>query len=79
MRTDYLDKARRANVGSALKLVDTGNGLEYDCMYHLDSRIGRSEFIFSAYYGAPPVSGANEIDRVNRKSLHYQDLSKERP
>jgi hypothetical protein len=32
-----------------------------------------------AHFGAPPVSGAKEIDKANKKSLYYQDLRKERP
>ncbi|MDH4238872.1 MAG: hypothetical protein OEW48_04860 [Phycisphaerae bacterium] len=47
--------------------------------HHLDSKIGRSEGIFLAHFGAPPISGSNEIDKVNKKSLYYNDLSKERP
>ncbi len=31
------------------------------------------------HFGAPPVSEAKEIDRVDKKSLYYHDLSKERP
>lgn len=45
-------------------------------IHHLDSKIGRSEGIFLAHFGAPPVSGAKEFDRVSRKSLYCNDLSK---
>ena len=48
-------------------------------IHHLDSKIGRSEGIFLAYFGALPVFGAKEIDKGNKKSLYYQDLSKKRP
>ncbi len=31
------------------------------------------------HFGAPPFSAGKEIDRVNRKSLYYNELRKERP
>jgi len=48
-------------------------------IHHLDSRIGRLDVILLVHFGAPPVLGANEIDNINRKSLHYNELRKERP
>jgi len=48
-------------------------------IHHLDRKIGRSECIFLAHFGAPPISGAKEIDKVDEKSLYYQELRKERP
>jgi hypothetical protein len=48
-------------------------------MHHSDSKIACSDVLFLAHFGAPAISGAKEIDKVNKKSLYYQDLSKERP
>jgi len=31
------------------------------------------------HFGAPPISEVKEIDKANKKSLYYQDLSKKRP
>jgi len=31
------------------------------------------------HFGAPPVSGAKEIDKVDKNSLHCNELSKKRP
>jgi hypothetical protein len=39
--------------------------------HHLDSKISRSESLFLAHFGTPPVSGAKEIDRFSKKSLYY--------
>jgi hypothetical protein len=47
--------------------------------HHLDSKIGGSDPLFLAHFGAPPASEAKGIDRVDKKSLYYHDLSKERP
>ena len=47
--------------------------------HHLDSKISRSESLFGVHFGAPPVSGAKEIDRVDKKSLYYRDLEYKRP
>jgi hypothetical protein len=33
-------------------------------IHHLDSKTGRSELIFLVHFGAPPVSGAKEIDKA---------------
>jgi hypothetical protein len=35
--------------------------------------------LFLAHFGAPPIFGAKEIDRVSKKSLYYRDLSDKRP
>jgi hypothetical protein len=43
------------------------------------SGIDGSDTRFLAHFGAPPIFGAEEIDRANKKSLYYQDLRKERP
>jgi hypothetical protein len=48
-------------------------------IHHLDSGIGSSDALFLAHFGAPPISGAKEIDKGNKKSLYYHDLSKKRP
>ena len=48
-------------------------------IHHLDSKIGRSELIFLAHFGAPPIFEVKEIDKGNKKSLYYKDLSKKRP
>ena len=48
-------------------------------IHNLDSEIGRSEFIILAHFGAVPIFGAKEIDRIIKKSLYYRDLSKKRP
>jgi hypothetical protein len=45
----------------------------------LDSRIGSSDVLFLVHFGAPPVSGAKEIDKKDEKSLYYQDLRQKRP
>jgi hypothetical protein len=45
----------------------------------LNSKIGSSDALFLAHFGVPPVSGAKEIDRVNKKSLYCNELSKKRP
>jgi len=47
--------------------------------HHLDSEIGRSELMFLARFGAPPIFGAKDFDRVNKKSLYCNELSKKRP
>ena len=31
------------------------------------------------HFGAPPISGAREIDKVEKKSLYCNDLEKSRP
>jgi hypothetical protein len=48
-------------------------------IHHLDSKIDSADPLFLVHFGAPPISGAKEFDRVSKKSLYYQDLSKERP
>ncbi len=48
-------------------------------IHHLDSKIGRSDVLFLAHFGAPSIFEAKEIDKPNRKSLYYRDLRKERP
>ncbi len=48
-------------------------------IHHLDSRIGGTDLLFLAHFGAPPVSGAKEIDTLEKKSLYCNDLSKKRP
>ena len=47
--------------------------------HHLNSGVGGADVLFLVHFGAPPVLGANEIDNINRKSLHYNELRKERP
>jgi len=47
--------------------------------HHLDSRISRPESLFLAHFGAPAISGAKEIDRVDKKSLYCHDLEYKRP
>ncbi len=44
--------------------------------HHLDSRIGGSDVLFLAHFGAPLISGAKEFDRISKKSLYCNDLSK---
>jgi hypothetical protein len=51
----------------------------YEYIHHLDSGIGGTDAFFLAHFGAPPVSEAKGIDKGNKKSLYYQDLSKKRP
>jgi hypothetical protein len=51
----------------------------YKYIHHLDTTISGSELIFLAHFGAPPIFGAKEFDTLEKKSLYYQDLSKERP
>jgi hypothetical protein len=48
----------------------------YEYIHDLDSRIGGTDALFLAHFGAPPVFGAKEFDRVSRKSLYCNDLSK---
>ena len=48
-------------------------------IHHLDGRIGSSESLFLAHFGAPPISRAKEIDRGEKKSLYCNDLEKKRP
>jgi len=48
-------------------------------IHHLDSRIANLEALFLAHFGALAVFRAKGIDRVTKKSLYYQDLSKKRP
>jgi len=48
-------------------------------IHHFGSGIGGADALFLVHFGAPPVSGAKEIDKANKKSLYYQDLSKKRP
>jgi hypothetical protein len=48
-------------------------------IHHLDNGISRSQFITLVHFGAPPISGAKEADKVDKTSLYYHDLSKKRP
>jgi len=48
----------------------------YEYIHHLDSRIGGTDALFLAHFGAPPIFRAKEFDRVSRKSLYCNDLSK---
>ena len=50
-----------------------------ECIHHLDGRMSSSDALFLVNFGAPPISGRNEIDKTNRKSLYYHDLRKKRP
>jgi hypothetical protein len=51
----------------------------YEYIHHLDSRIGRSEIIFLVRFGARSFSQTELLDKGNKKSLYYKDLSKKRP
>ncbi len=48
-------------------------------IHYFDSRMSRSEFIILVHFGAPPFFAGKEIDKVNRKSLYYNELRNERP
>ena len=43
-------------------------------IHHSDSKIGVSDALFLAHFGAPAISGAKEIDKADRKSLYCHDL-----
>ena len=48
-------------------------------VHHLNSEIGDIDALFLVHFGAPPISGANPLDKQCRKSLYYRDLEKKRP
>jgi len=64
------------NFDGSLGYLDMETG-QY--VHDLNSRRGNVDPLFLAHFGAPPVFGTKEFDRITKKSLYYRDLRKERP